>query len=209
MENAASVGKCTVVYVIGRPGAGKTTLVQACMSRMAQERPDLTVAHVDEYELLMDRTKALRADQVRWLGDGTFEVTDRVIFDELLLTLQRRVQEVVLGAACVFVEFSRASYAEAFGKLLPPDWPGAVFVYVRASLELCRKRNRDRPAASRYRSVPDSVLVAFYQEDDLPRIAGAFGERLLIVENESSSLQDVQAAAEKVVQVVANAVGVH
>ncbi len=199
MESPILGPRGLVIYLIGKPGAGKSTVARTCISYLTDDFPKATTAHIDEYELLLGHTKTLRSDQVTWLSQGRFEIVDRSLFDELLVELKERIAQEASTKSFIFAEFARSSYIRAFDEILPVGQDCHLVVYVQAPLEVCRKRNRERPSEMQFRSVPDSVLTTFYHEDDFLVARERFGDRFIVVSNASSSLDDLNCACRKLV----------
>src|SRR5205814_10102948 len=68
-----------VVFVVGRPGAGKSTFCRYARRALGNSK----ILLLNEYELLLKRKEKLAATQFKQYENGQFEIVDRTIFDDL------------------------------------------------------------------------------------------------------------------------------
>jgi adenylate kinase family enzyme len=177
-------------FVIGRPGAGKTTFARY----LALALHDQHVLSVNDYDLLLEMAHSLPQDQIRWDKEGHLEVVNRAVFDALFDTLTK-IALANRGKRPTIVELSRAAYVETLRRSPELQARPPLIIYLNAPLETCIRRNAGRDPGNAAKIVPEGVIRKYYAEDDIGALAAAFPERVRIVDNAGSSLSTLEREA--------------
>jgi predicted kinase len=179
-----------LLFLIGRPGSGKSTFARYLTRALVSTN----VLYLNDYELLLAQTEKLSDKQIRWEPNGQFEILDRGIFESLLNQLMKPI-ESNRGKRPVIIEFSRASYVQAFEGL--PALAKSLFtiVYVDSPLEACIERNAIRAAYYPIKTTPAAVIRNYHSHDDLPALQAAYPGRVRVVQNTITSLHALEREA--------------
>src|SRR5229473_3909816 len=68
-----------LLFLIGRPGAGKSTFARYLSCALISTR----VLCLNDYDLLLARVKKLSPSKIKWEPNGQFEILDPSLFDKL------------------------------------------------------------------------------------------------------------------------------
>ena len=107
--------------------------------------------------------------------EGGFEVTDFTIIDEVLSTIDSRLENVKLKNDLVFIEFARADYISALKNFRPETFARAMIVYIYCPYDVCLARNRKRFEQQKNNAlddhiVPTDLMESYYKNDDIEKI---------------------------------------
>jgi len=180
-----------VLFCIGRPASGKSTVIKQFLTYCRKTHPSLKTLYIDEYQLLRDRTADIDEESIRWLPNGQFEIIDRTVFLELEKYWSERARSSTEYDIFV-IEFSRTDYAgtfERFPSLLRGPF---LIVYIKSSFKTCYRRNVERSRSNPVDSIPDSVLEKYYELDDISNLEKIFKNKLLIHDNETDLSVDTE-----------------
>ncbi|EFH90526.1 AAA family ATPase [Ktedonobacter racemifer] len=172
------------VFVLGRPGSGKTTAVRhmhELYSRMGGE-----ARRVRDYEILYemflnDQKEHLgRFQQSAYCG---FDVLDMAVVDEALMTLEKSIKKILNTRVdyanehslneLITIEFARDNYQQALKNFDKAFLQDAYFFFVEADLETCMRRIRqritfpmdgERPVDDCH-YVSDYIMQTYYHKD--------------------------------------------
>jgi thymidylate kinase len=167
----------TFLFLIGRPGSGKTTAFRYVSQQVADKLRDVAVTGIDDFstiqQILKEDTKFIRH---RWSPDGGFEILDQTVYDEAL----RRINEALVSLVAepeaedrrrslVVIQFARSSYKQAFRHFSPEIVRRSLLIYLDCNFETCCRRNLQRTAQNNEENhhVPREVMEDDYFQDDI------------------------------------------
>lgn len=163
------------VFVVGRPGSGKTTAVRRLIE-LARER-DWIHTRIKDYNILYGMFRAesnLQYKKFRPTAHGGFDVIDMSVFDTALEKLEKLVREEerkrLSKEELIIIEFARNDYREAF-KIFDPEFlRSSYFIFVDAEIETCIQRIHDRiascPATEDNHYVSEYIIKSYYYRDN-------------------------------------------
>jgi predicted kinase len=184
-----------LVFLIGRPGAGKSTFARYLTRALISTN----VLYLNDYELLLARTKSLAANQIKWEPNGQFEVLDRAVFDGLFSDLVKPVASN-RGKRPIIVEFSRGLYVPIFAAITGLNEGPFTIIYVDTPLESCIQRNAIRAPYSPLKTTPEAVIRKYHTADDLTALLQAYPGNVRIVRNAESSLHALEREASLILE---------
>lgn len=174
-----------IILVIGRPGSGKSTFINALVSRLETDavRPFQTFNDRDVLVRMAHTTSM--SEFIRALDDINFEIVDNKAYDIA-------IDEVVsaIGKAkndhFALVEFSRNDYLRALDKFVDLFARHRfLIVYIKTAFEICKERNLDRANQSNSHVVPSDEMDSYFRFDDLDQVILRYQEQLLVINNGS------------------------
>jgi adenylate kinase family enzyme len=163
------------VFVLGRPGSGKTTAVRRLIE-LARER-DWIFTRIKDYNILysMFQTESnLQYKKFRPTAHGGFDVIDMSVFDTALEKLEKIVKDEekkkAPGEELIIIEFARDDYRKAFKIFDPQFLRSSYFIFVDADIETCIRRIHDRiascPATEDNHYVSEHIIKSYYDRDN-------------------------------------------
>ena len=158
------------VFVLGRPGSGKTTAVHHLLEA-AQRRNVLTLT-MDDYSILYHMSRHdTQCHQFRETDFGGFDVLDPAAFDTALEILEQKVRMATSSTqnGIITIEFARDDYRDAFSKFQPDFLEDAYVFFVDADLKTCIQRIHQRvttPLVPDAHFVSDYVMERYYSHDN-------------------------------------------
>jgi adenylate kinase family enzyme len=194
------------LFVLGRPGSGKTTIVRHITGHVKQLYEKWSVVHIADYVILykMFQTEArtkyerFRPVKLEELDIEGFDVTDFSVLDEALEELSRQVQVYAPSANkadLILIEFARDDYSKAFKQLdqLNINLQDAYILFVEADLETCIQRIHERvahPLTQYDHFVSEDILRSYYGKDNRKYMSSNFkkdyrvnDQRVMIIDN--------------------------
>lgn len=171
------------MFVIGRPGAGKSTFCRYVRRALGNGE----ILLLNDYELLLKRKDKLTAAQFKQFENGQFEILDRTIFDELCDELAQAAM-AARGKRLTIVEFSRADYVETFKRFPSLLNPPFIIIYVHAPIDVCIRRNAMRAPDQLVNTVPESVIRKFFDKDDRDKLITTYSGRVRLLDGSVDSL---------------------
>ncbi len=163
------------VFVVGRPGSGKTTAVRR-LRELARER-DWIINRIKDYDILYSMFQAesnLQYKKFRPTAHEGFDVIDMSVFDTALEKLEKLVREEekkrLSKKELIIIEFARNDYREAFEFFDPEFLRSSYFIFVDADIETCIRRIHDRiascPAKEDNHYVSEYIIKSYYYRDN-------------------------------------------
>jgi adenylate kinase family enzyme len=139
------------IFLIGRPGSGKTTVARALQDVLKSAGVPTEVKWFSDLAYLWRIFAASdRRDQrVEPTNDDGFFITDQTLYREALENLAERVKRVRSTNVFIVLEFARRNYTEALGILAHKGVRPDLVVYLDVDLEVAIHRNRQRAKADR------------------------------------------------------------
>lgn len=199
------------VFLLGRPGCGKSVAYQLLADRILKEGIADEVARVDDFPILKEITERDKDFKKHVRSEGDFLITDRSIYDDVLKEINRRVKRLRGARKIVFIEFARDSYTKAFENFDRGVLGRSLIVYLYCPFEVCFERNirrfKEKPKGLDEHIVPRDLMGEYYRRDDyeelflrseheLKKQAPA---RIVVVKNDTEGLEELERELEKVI----------
>jgi gluconate kinase len=168
------------VFVLGRSGSGKTTVVNY-IKLLAREK-GWNAIHIKDYPILYEMfQKDIKENGGKFepAAYGGFKVVDFAAFNNVLKVLeeliQRKEKELRKSEAheIILIEFARRSYREVLRIFSDDFLRDAYFFYIEADVDTCVQRIQQRVASftpekwsEDYHYVPEEILRSYFNQDD-------------------------------------------
>jgi adenylate kinase family enzyme len=158
------------VFVLGRPGSGKTTAIHHLLESARQHK--ILALNVDDYSILYHMSRQdIYHKQFRDTDYNGFDVLDPSVFDTALEILEQEIRTTASSAqnGIITIEFARHDYRYALSKFQPDFLEDAYVFFVDADLHTCIQRIYQRvasPLAVDNHFVSDQVMHAYYSNDN-------------------------------------------
>lgn len=161
------------VFVLGRPGSGKTSAF--CYIRDLMKCRGWLVRKISDYEILNEMFKQDDKHQrFSPIEHGGFDVIDFSVLDDALVKVEARVRELKDSEnrkELVVIEFARNNYEEAFKIFSSEFLMNAHFLFINAKIEKCLERIKSRAIHKitiddHY--VSEKILRGYYDRDNEP-----------------------------------------
>lgn len=191
-----------IVFLIGRPGCGKTIVYRLLEKKLRAKGFKGELRRIDDFPIL----KRIFGEDVghrrhRPTPDGGVKITDDTVWDDLTRTLNKKALELQSPDRLLFVEFSRDSYVRAFKNFSPEVLKNSLVIYIDCPWDVCWERNVRR---AREEKGLDAHLVSreemekTYAEDDHEELSKHTDAPVLVVKNDGESLEELRVELEKV-----------
>ncbi|GCF08273.1 AAA family ATPase [Dictyobacter arantiisoli] len=158
------------VFVLGRPGSGKTTAIHHLLKLARQS--NFTALHMDDYRILHRMSQEdTRHIRFRTTAYGGFDVLDLSVFDTALHILEQQVQALanLEQDGIVTIEFARNDYWQALQQFSAGFLQDAYVFFVDADLDTCIDRIYQRIESSEVTNnhfVSDYIMRTYYDHDN-------------------------------------------
>lgn len=176
------------VFVLGRPGSGKTTASNYIKKRA--EENGWIVNRSRDYNLLYDMfTHDVEQRRFRPTEHDGFEIVDPAVLDEVLYSLKEKIMFKVASEVekeMLLVEFARDDYEKAF-EILGAVLSCANILFVDADIDICIERIHKRILNGinpDKHFVSDFIIKGYYGRD-----SRAYMEKLV---DDNEKVKDVQ-----------------
>jgi ABC-type dipeptide/oligopeptide/nickel transport system ATPase component len=160
----------TKVFVLGRPGSGKSTAARYIMQTLRTY--DITTAHMDDFTILSEMCETDSEHRLfRPIDHGGFDVLDASVLDLALAQLETRsvARMAYERIEVAILEFARADYRAALSNFSRAFLQEACFLFVNADVDTCKARIRLRslhPRGPDDHPVSDEVMDRYYTTDN-------------------------------------------
>ncbi len=191
-----------IVFAVGRPGSGKSTIVRQIMKIAEQEkendlRNDFSIKHLRDYTILqeMSQKEAHRNKFTKNKFSG-FDVIDFTVLDTALEELEVQIKEDINNYDIIFVEFARDTYERAFQKFSSSLLKESLFLFVEAKLEICIERIYNRvkdQCGSDHHFLSDEIMQTYYKEDQWSYMNSRFMNQFSIEEQYFKAVYNMDA----------------
>jgi adenylate kinase family enzyme len=168
-----------VVFLLGRPGSGKTTAFNF-IKTMARSR-GLLATRFREYTILQEMMLAdTEGTKFRATPSGGFDILDTSVFDESSKRLEKKIQEYQRTARkkeLIFIELARDDYSQAMKCFSSDLLKNSYCLFIEADVETCIKRIHWRVAHPRMTDnhfVSEHILRTYYANDNLDYMWSSF-----------------------------------
>lgn len=176
-----------VIFIIGRPGSGKTTIARLIKENLPSTGVYLRIFQVSDLEYLR-KVFATKEDESRRFektADGGFFILDPTLYDEALVDLSVQVLREMPNNDLVIVEFARQSYLHALKLISNQGVHPNLIVYVKASFETALERNKLRSIRSSNdrHFVSEKEMRKTYANDDIEKLQKSDKFKTIIIDN--------------------------
>ena len=172
------------VFVLGRPGSGKTTAVRHLIELAC--RRNYFALRMKDYEMLYQMfLNDTNGEKFRATDYEGFDVLDYSVFDTALTMLEQKIQEEKISLEArspdlngiITIEFARNDYRKAFQKFSPGFLQDSYFFFVDANMDTCIRRIHQRvtnPPKPDHHFVSDHIMHTYYNVDNWDFMSSAF-----------------------------------
>jgi adenylate kinase family enzyme len=187
------------VFLLGRPGCGKSTIYRELERRILQSGQAKTCERVDDFARLWadyeedharEREGKERLHSV-WTDSGECIITLEYLHD-VLKEVNADLLQIDKPDHCVFVEFARPSYVEAIQSFDNRILENSLMVFMEVSFDTCWARNVARHEAAIAAGGDDHLTpreaMEYYLTDDQDAFAQLMVERgipVRVIDNEA------------------------
>lgn len=202
------------IFLLGRPGCGKSVVYNLLTSRMREEGLGREFMRIDDYPILKELMDQDTDFKKHILVEGEFQITDLSVYDDVLEEINRRLKGLRKPDRVIFVEFARRSYVDALEKFDREVLDRSLVIYIYCPFELCLKRNKERfergGKTVDEHIVPEDKMKEYYLHDDYEELFLRSEEELqkrapaqiVVVRNDGEGLESLKQELEKVVRAV-------
>ncbi len=207
-----SLARPSFVFLLGRPGSGKSAIHRLLSEQLRAEGLAEEVMRIDDFPVLQELLDRDTEFKRHYRKEGGFVVTDFTILDDVLNEINHKLHELERPGRIIFVEFARDRYAKAMNNFDRGVLEGALLLYIYCPYDVCVERNTRRFKEARGKSVddhiaPSDIMERYYKHDDyealylkseaeLKRQAPA---PLVVVRNDTEGLDRLKRRLEAVV----------
>ncbi len=148
--------KYKYVFLVGRPGCGKSVLHRELKKRILESGRAKTIERVDDFPKLW--AKFLRDDALEKAGKeridtgrsaaGDYKITNDNIMNDILVELDSDLLKIDKPEHMIFLEFARSNYIEALQNFNKSIFDNCLVIYLEVAFEICWQRNVARHEAA-------------------------------------------------------------
>jgi adenylate kinase family enzyme len=188
------------VFLLGRPGCGKSTIYRELERRILESGQAKTCERVDDFTKLWvayeeDHAREREGKErlhSRWTDRG-----DCIMTLEYLSDVLKEVNDDLLKIGkqdhCVFIEFARPSYVEAIQSFDNCILENSLMIFMEVSFDTCWARNLARHEAAIAEGgddhlTPPEAMEEYYLNDDQDAFVELMVERgvpVRVIDNEA------------------------
>lgn len=193
--------KYRYVFVLGRPGCGKSALYGELEKRILESGQAETIERMDDFPKLWARFQADDALEqegkeriyTKRSAEGAYLITNPRFWNEILKELNADALSINNADHMIFLEFARSSYVEAIQNFDQQVLDHCIAIYMQVNFELCWARNVARFEADRTQDGDDhhvyrETMEEIYLHDDRDAFVRYMRERNIpvsVVNNEA------------------------
>ena len=160
------------VFVLGLPGSGKSTAIRLLDMFARDHRWAFTC--LNDYDILYEMFLQDTRGQFSPSRYDGFDVRDVSVYDTALLELQQKAYDLeqTRSYKLIFIEFSRNDYCQALRLFTAPFLQNAFFLFIRASIAVCKYRVQERVKHRQGEEDRDNhffseyIFDEYYQQDN-------------------------------------------
>jgi adenylate kinase family enzyme len=157
------------VFVLGRPGSGKSTAAQRVNCLLRQN--GWIARHINDYDILHEMfLEDIQHLKFRPTEHNGFDAIDLTVMDIALQKVEGKVQECLSSVDVVTIEFARNDYRMALQQFDPAFLKNAYFFFLDADIETCLRRVHERVERSAsiddHPSFSDDVFRSYYDKEN-------------------------------------------
>jgi len=166
------------LFILGLPGSGKSTIARHVIDYIGRQQSDCSTERINDYDILYGMYEADEERKFRPAGRDGFDILDLSIFDTALkkaeLGASKAEQAVnnhvqaTLKPMLILIEFARDDYSQALRLFSPHFLQDAYFLFLDASIEVCKSRVRERvahPQTLDDHEVSDYIFDSYYDKE--------------------------------------------
>ncbi|WP_428663036.1 TIR domain-containing protein [Runella sp.] len=133
------------IFVIGNPGAGKSTFSRELLKQVNAHFPTKTIKFYSDYPFLqiLFRMDQGKTDRFRPDDTSEFEILDPQVYNEALELIYKQVIEKDFSDVAI-IEFSRPEYDSSFIFYTLRALVNSAIVHIDVPVEICMERNEGR-----------------------------------------------------------------
>jgi len=208
------MGKYKYVFMLGRPGCGKSAVYRELEKRIVEENLAKTFERVDDFPKLWN--KFITDDKLEKEGgkriysrptdDGGYKVTNDAVWNDILKDVNADILQIQKGDDhLIFIEFSRSSYMQALANFDRSILEKSLVIYIDVNFEICWQRNVARHEAAIAAGGDDHLvsrdeMEATYLKDDKSALIHSKKYNVVLVNNEKDGIEHLQSQVEKVIK---------
>jgi adenylylsulfate kinase-like enzyme len=208
-----NVQKYSFVFLLGRPGSGKSAVYRVLSKRFLEEGLAREVTRLDDFPILQSLLNRDREFKRHYRKEGGFVVTDLTLLDSVLREMNSRLKLEATPGKVIFVEFARNEYSHAMENFDREVLDRALIVYVYCPFDTCMARNIRRFKETGERMpdehiAPSDIMERYYRRDDYEDLFLKSEEELrrrapaplVVVRNDAEGLERLERELEKVLR---------
>lgn len=193
--------KYKYVFLLGRPGCGKSALYRELEKRILESGQAKTFQRVDDFPKLwaaFQRDDALEKEgkerlYSRRTDEGELRLTNDDLFNVILKEVNSDVLKIDKPDHMLFLEFARSNYVEALQNFDKSILDNCIAIYIEVSFDICWARNVARHEAAIAQDgddhlVPRVDMERIYLHDDQDAFVQYMKDQnipVLVVNNEA------------------------
>ena len=205
--------KCRNIFMLGRPGCGKSELYRRLTPRLKEEGLAREFVRVDDFPKLWNifiNDKNFK--RCKPTEDRGYKVTDPKVWDDILKEVNKDIKKLNKKGRIIFVEFSRPNYVHSLKNFTKEILNKSLIVYIDCSFETCWKRNVRRhetalAAGVDNHLVPREEMEETYLHDDKDELL-KFGEEskipIVVVGTDYEGMAHYKGIIEKITKAIKN-----
>jgi adenylate kinase family enzyme len=193
--------KYRYVFLLGRPGCGKSALYHELEKQILASSRAQTIERVDDFRKVwarMDGDDLLEQEGKERIytqrsTEGAYLITDENFFDDILKEVSADVLEIDTPDHLIFLEFARPNYVEAIQNFDERILDRCLAIYMDVSFDTCWARNVTRHEAQMTQDGDDhfvyrETMEKLYLHDDRDAFVQYMKDRnipVFVVNNEA------------------------
>ena len=215
---SGQVGRRPFIFLLGRPGCGKSVIYEMLTERLKKRRVARDFIRIDDFPILKELfDKDVHFKRHRRKAGG-FEVTDWSIVDEVLKIVNERIKKLEKENRIIFVEFARNNYLQALSNFTPEVLSKSLILYIFAPYQVCYQRNIKRFQEKEGEDldshiVPPDLMESYYKQDDFEelllesekRLREAFPVSLMVINSSKTGKKNLEPEVERAVKEIIKA----
>jgi len=172
--------KYKYVFLLGRPGCGKSALYCELEKRILESGQAITFERVDDFPKLwakfqeddaLDKEGKERIYSKGTDDDGDYHLTNDNVLNDILKEVNSDVLKIDKPDHMIFLEFSRSNYVEALQNFDKSILDNCIVIYMEVNFDICWARNVARHEAAIAEGgddhlVPRKEMERLYLHDD-------------------------------------------
>lgn len=157
------------VFILGRPGSGKSTAARSI--KQWAKKQGWATRHINDYDIL----KGMFLEDVEHkkflpTANNGFDAIDLSVLDIALQEVEARVEVCLADTHLVTIEFARNDYAQALRQFRPEFLRDAYVLFLDADINTCLQRVHERVEHSYtlddHPSFSDDIFRRYYNKDN-------------------------------------------
>jgi adenylylsulfate kinase-like enzyme len=203
------------VFLLGRPGSGKSAIYRILSKRLAEEGLAKEVTRMDDFPVLQELLSRDKEFKRHYRKEGGFVVTDFALLDDVLKEMNAELKRGVAPGKITFVEFARDRYSHAMGNFDREVLDHSLILYIYCPFNVCMARNIRRFKEAGEKTLdehiaPSDIMERYYKHDDYEELYLKSEEELkrwapaplAVVRNETEDLERLKQELEKIVEMM-------